>query len=306
MNTNEDEVVFSTEVVGKIRAIYQEVTGTKLSKEDRAEIAATLANPNQKCSRVKKYLQQYASILCLDEIAIYELVNIWAAEQAEWEDYLAGDGGRSTSDPEIRDNIRDLVTEFDHLQKNYRILDRIGQGTFSLVYKAVDKWHDRFENTWCQCGDHDGNRIENKATVCGMVAIKVLFRTASTERIYTEINTLNEVRLVSATYLIFTPQAGNRMLLQCSVYIDVMGRLPFYVTDKFENELEDDAVTMDEIRCYLRCLFIALKHVHEILGLRSMNIKAVTILRTQVQICLDNRICNFYRFEKYKIGILQT
>ncbi|KAJ3219423.1 hypothetical protein HDU67_001254 [Dinochytrium kinnereticum] len=191
---------------------------TYLAQSDADEILEVFGNWQHKCSTIKSYLIDRKEAFKIDDDMIERILSLWADEQSGWEDYISGDGWRSTADPYVRDNIRDTLKDFPDLKDDYRLLDRIGQGTFSYVYKAVDIHHEKFENTWCKCSNQDSAA---GATVCGLVAIKILFRNAAADRIYHEIHALNS------------------------------------------SNLDDETISMDDIRSYLRSLFSSLKSIHE-------------------------------------------
>lgn len=82
-------------------------------------------------------------------------------------------------DEDITQEILDFNTEFPCFE-SYQIIDKIGEGTFSSVYLAIDRNHYKYENEgWCH------NHIQRTRHVkvgkellkegnCGFVALKVL------------------------------------------------------------------------------------------------------------------------------------
>lgn len=77
----------------------------------------------------------------------------------------------------IQEEIVDFLRSFPDLRLYYNITTKIGEGTFSSVYSAVELNH-RYSNEWCSCSDEN----------CGLVAIKRLYVTSSPQRLYNEIN----------------------------------------------------------------------------------------------------------------------
>lgn len=51
-------------------------------------------------------------------------------------------------DESIEEDMRKLLESFPRLKQQYRLVNRIGEGTFSTVYKAEDLWYDKYENEW--------------------------------------------------------------------------------------------------------------------------------------------------------------
>ena len=101
---------------------------------------------------------------------------------------------------EIRLEIASLMAAVPQLSHDYRIVDRLGTGTFSSVYKAIDLWyHTKWDNSpWH--GRHPpsssayyqtmpyprGNKV--------FVAIKRIYVTSNPERIRNEISIMEDCR----------------------------------------------------------------------------------------------------------------
>lgn len=100
----------------------------------------------------------------------------------------------------IRQEIEDLHVAMPSLSDDYKIVDRLGTGTFSSVYKAVDlhyheKWHNK---PW-----HARHPVESSAHYQSVthpehakvfVAIKRIYVTSNPERIRNEISILEDCR----------------------------------------------------------------------------------------------------------------
>ena len=128
-----------------------------------------------------------------------------------------------TTDPEVLAIYKHFPTLYD----TYRLLDKIGEGTFSTVYKAIDIRHAYYDNEdWVYCTnapvlfhpvekvpdqslpdklfekekddndqDGDGNDKDGRKRVFGLekwryVAVKRVYATSSPARIASEINML--------------------------------------------------------------------------------------------------------------------
>lgn len=101
---------------------------------------------------------------------------------------------------EIEEEIADLEATVPQLTPDYKIVDRLGTGTFSSVYKAIDLgYHDRWDNTPWQ-GHHssassasymsDPRPPASKV----FVAVKRIYVTSGPERIRNEISIMEDCR----------------------------------------------------------------------------------------------------------------
>lgn len=101
---------------------------------------------------------------------------------------------------EIFNEIHDLERTVPCLLEDYKLVDRLGTGTFSSVYKAVDlNYHDKWDNTpWhghhppTSSAHYQSVRKEPGTKV--FVAIKRIYVTSSPERIRNEIAILEDCR----------------------------------------------------------------------------------------------------------------
>lgn len=100
----------------------------------------------------------------------------------------------------ICQEIEDLNVAMPQLSDDYKVVDRLGTGTFSSVYKAVDlHYHDKWHNqTW-----HARHPVESSAHYQSVahpkdakvfVAIKRIYVTSNPERIRNEILILEDCR----------------------------------------------------------------------------------------------------------------
>lgn len=101
---------------------------------------------------------------------------------------------------EIRDEIEDLERAVPQLAFDYKIVDRLGTGTFSAVYKAVDLgYHAKWDNHVWQ-GSHPPSSSAYYQTMKQdkskgvFVAIKRIYVTSGPERIKNEIAILEDCR----------------------------------------------------------------------------------------------------------------
>lgn len=144
---------------------------------------------------------------------------------------------------EIKEEIQQLYHDVPTLQSNYDIIDKIGEGTFSTVYKASDikgkvisKYNTHF---WPQS---NGSKY---------VALKKIYVTSSPQRIYNELN------------LLYLLNGCNRVAPLCDasrVRDQVIAVLPFYPHEEFRNFYRD--LPIKGIKMYIWELLQALSFVH--------------------------------------------
>ena len=101
---------------------------------------------------------------------------------------------------EIEEEILDLETAVPQLTEDYKIIDRLGTGTFSAVYKAIDLgYHTKWDNTEWH-GHHPSTSSAHYQTVPHppenkvFVAIKRIYVTSGPERIRNEIAIMEDCR----------------------------------------------------------------------------------------------------------------
>jgi cell division control protein 7 len=97
---------------------------------------------------------------------------------------------------DIQTEIEDLERAVPRLSSDYKIVDRLGTGTFSSVYKAVDlgfhtKWHNPGGMTPSSYNPVSGKTDQSKKV---FVAIKRIYVTSGPERIRNEISIMEDCR----------------------------------------------------------------------------------------------------------------
>lgn len=154
----------------------------------------------------------------------------------------------------VLEEMNRLEETFPVLSSNYRLIDKIGEGTFSSVYKAEalngtiklgsDMWKSPPLKKQKKLGD-------SKKRKTPIVALKQIYVTSSPNRIYNELNLL---------YLL----TGNNHiapLLDVLRYQDqVLAILPFYTHSDFRDFYRD--LPIRGIKKYLWELFNGLEFVH--------------------------------------------
>ncbi|KAF9143129.1 hypothetical protein BGX30_001249 [Mortierella sp. GBA39] len=197
-------------------------------------------------------------------------------KRARTNDKAEGDGIQDDdedSDPE-EDEENQVVPEyvlremqafeqgFNGLQGKFKLLDKIGAGTFSSVYKAIDLEHEQYDNTaW----DYQMEKLpgadvsEDKSTTTKLsdseggkvVALKRIYVTSSPDRIQNEIAILHDL-------------SGHKNVVPLITAFRFMDQvivvLPYFEHRDFREYYK--TLPMDGIRCYFRALLKALMHVH--------------------------------------------
>ncbi|KAI9850622.1 MAG: hypothetical protein M1838_005336 [Thelocarpon superellum] len=189
--------------------------------------------------------------------------------------------GSDSSDAREESSVEELVAEdmekfvdtFKGIGSRFRLINRIGEGTFSTVYKAEDLYYDEYVNDWDL--EHKENHkwssppLKKRRTdgSTGMqrsqgrrgpqyVAIKKIYVTSSPHRIQNELELLHDLRGCDSVCPLIT---AFRHLDQ------VVAVLPYFRHVDFREYFRD--FTVADMRVYFRSLFTALDavHTHDIL-----------------------------------------
>jgi cell division control protein 7 len=178
---------------------------------------------------------------------------------------------------EIRLEIADLEEAVPAITQDYKLIDRLGMGTFSSVYKAIDLgYHEKWDNTVWH-GLHPAGSSAHYQSVprppCTkvFVAIKRIYVTSNPERIRNEISILETCR-------------GARHVSQLITAFrhedQVVAIMPYHPHEDFRvrSRVSEPAssfstltkpsqsfyrtLPMSGIRAYFRCMFRALRDIH--------------------------------------------
>lgn len=161
-----------------------------------------------------------------------------------------------------------VAEEISHLMKNvknlanyYKLVDKIGEGTFSTVYKAVDIRRDYYDNkNWAphlltsptnEPTNEDNST--NAKSITDYVALKRIYHTSSPRRIATEIAILKLLRgnpCISPLITAFRQQD------------QVFVVMPYIPHDDFKRTFS--TMYLMDIKYYLKSLFTALSHLHHL------------------------------------------
>ncbi|PHH77645.1 hypothetical protein CDD82_3418 [Ophiocordyceps australis] len=159
--------------------------------------------------------------------------------------------------------MRRLQKDFPGLRNSYRLIKRIGEGTFSTVFKAQDLRYNHYDNYWDvqngskwtpvplnSKGEKDGSQRSPRRHP-RYVAIKKIYVTSSPTRILNELELLHALRRCPSVCPLITAfrQADQ-----------VIAVLPYFRHGDFRTYFRD--MTSGDIAIYLRSLFTALRSVH--------------------------------------------
>lgn len=177
----------------------------------------------------------------------------------------------SEEEEEEDDELGDIdgtQEEMDELERlipglalQYQLLGKIGEGTFSTVYKAIDLQHDHYDNSsWTNIFTH---RRQQRARV---VAIKKIYVTSSPTRIANEISILNDLQGSSFIAPLITAMRREDQVVVV---------LPYFPNNDFRHFYLELPVA--EMRWYFASLLGALQFTHS-QGIMHRDIKPSNFL----------------------------
>ncbi|EMC95638.1 hypothetical protein BAUCODRAFT_71150 [Baudoinia panamericana UAMH 10762] len=168
--------------------------------------------------------------------------------------------GDGEMDDLVADDIARFEASFKNITQRYRLINRIGEGTFSTVYKAEDLLYDHYQNDWDLEANKENRDSDSSAVKQSLVrqqkpryvAIKKIYVTSSPLRILNELELLHDLRSSPNVCPLITAFRHQDQ---------VIAILPYFQHKDFRDYYRD--FSMDEIRDYLRNLFSAVKSVHD-------------------------------------------
>ncbi|KAJ5726466.1 uncharacterized protein N7483_007823 [Penicillium malachiteum] len=164
----------------------------------------------------------------------------------------------------VREDMTKLENSFPGISERFRLVNRIGEGTFSTVYKAEDLLYDHYENDWDVFGQREQEswtspptkrrRVEgaNGRKKVRYVALKKIYVTSSPIRIQNELELLHDLRHCRSVCPLIT---AFRFQDQ------VVAVLPYFPHTDFRIQYRTFLVA--DMRHYLRSLLTALLSVHD-------------------------------------------
>ncbi|KAK3681989.1 Cell division control protein 7 [Vermiconidia calcicola] len=177
---------------------------------------------------------------------------------------LEESGGTVSEEDEVDDAVLDDMERFEQSFKNisqrYRLINRIGEGTFSTVYKAEDLLHEHYQNDWDPEADKENvdrnssaiKQASSRPQRAKFVAIKKIYVTSSPLRILNELELLHDLRDAPNVCPLITAFRHQDQ---------VIAILPYFQHKDFREYYRD--FTVSDMRIYFHSLFTALKSVHE-------------------------------------------
>ncbi|GAA5826303.1 hypothetical protein JCM11251_007247 [Rhodosporidiobolus azoricus] len=225
--------------------------------DERVSDAAGLNDEDEE----EAYRQAYGAV----EQSLRDDVQAQMLDEPDWtgQEKEAGDEDLDVEEEEEEDEdeemddsrsegeIQAINVEMDGLERavpglldKYHLVDRLGEGTFSSVYKAVDLQHELFDNSLWQPNDKKGKVY---------VAIKRIYVTSSPIRIHNELDILNDLRGArNVAYLIDAIRHEDQ----------VLAIMPFNRHQDFRTYYR--TATLPLLRSYFSCLFRALSATHKL------------------------------------------
>ncbi|KAA8906496.1 hypothetical protein TRICI_005161 [Trichomonascus ciferrii] len=156
----------------------------------------------------------------------------------------------STPETTVEDEMEEFKHAFQGLTEQFELVDKIGSGTFSSVYKAVDKSFDKYDNSWlreCMPEDYDTDPSKPK-----YVALKRIYVTSSPNRIINELKLLHELRGSSRVVPLITAFRDRDQV------VAVMPLLPHH---DFQHHMR--RFKLNDVRIYMQQLLQGLEFIHK-------------------------------------------
>ncbi|KAI9928064.1 hypothetical protein AWENTII_012267 [Aspergillus wentii] len=172
-------------------------------------------------------------------------------------------------DDSVKDDMKKLEDTFPGISDRFRLVNRIGEGTFSTVYKAEDLLYDHYQNDWDIFQDQNenwaspppkrrrlegegGRSLPTKRRKARYVALKKIYVTSSPLRIQNELELLHDLRGCRSVCPLITAFRHQDQ---------VVAVLPFFPHTDFRIQYRTFLVA--DMRHYFRSLFTALHSVHK-------------------------------------------
>ncbi|TEY87398.1 hypothetical protein BOTCAL_0002g00040 [Botryotinia calthae] len=188
-------------------------------------------------------------------------------------------------DAATAEDIAKFEATFKGIKDRFRLINRIGEGTFSTVYKAEDLLYEHYDNDWdIEEKEHSAwtsppvkkrrtggirevlDQYNQQRRGKKYVAIKKIYVTSSPTRILNELDLLNDLRGCDSVCPLITAFRHTDQ---------VVAVLPYFRHTDFREYFRKMKVS--DMQVYFRSLFTALKAVHA-QGILHRDIKPTNFL----------------------------
>ncbi|KAK3290173.1 kinase-like domain-containing protein [Chaetomium fimeti] len=191
-------------------------------------------------------------------------------EDGQESEYSESSEEEAPADGHFQHDMEKLQDSFAGFREKYRLIKRIGEGTFSTVYKAEDLVYDDHDNSWdldkeldkwtppplksftsqaSETPDYPSQSQRRRKPK--YVAIKKIYVTSSPIRILNELELLHDLRGCQSVCPLITAFRSTDQ---------VVAILPYFRHADFRDYFRE--MTVPDMAIYLRSLFTALHSVH--------------------------------------------
>lgn len=149
------------------------------------------------------------------------------------------------------DDMCDLYKSVDGFGENYKLVDKLGEGTFSAVYKAIDLKHHDYDNKyWFTKEQTDTRQLQHRDRKV-YVALKRIYQTSCPLRIQNELELLHSLR---------RSKWVSTMISAFRHKDQVVAVMPYHPNNDFREYYRH--VDYKTVKKYFKSLFKALRDVH--------------------------------------------